>query len=379
MLKKTLFLLFLVIALLALSPLVFWRPAPFPPGSESALRLDDGPLTVIEQSVEWRDETRPTPANRDFEGEPGRTLRGRLWYPAEGGLYPLVVHSHGFTSSHRNGAYLARHLASHGYAVVAVDYPLTHMRAPGGPNVRDVVNQPADVSFVLDQLLAHSAEPGHVLAGKFDAERIAVMGISLGGLTSTLLGFHPEWRDERVRAVVSIGGPTAFFSERFFEQQQRELPFLMLAGDRDAIVPWPQNAAPVPDKVEGGQLVTLRDGSHTGFAGGTRWLRWMRNPDALGCWSVKRNIKDGDRSEWGDLLGAPEIGIEPDAVSELCVQDPLPPAMNVLRQLMISQVVVRAFLDSVLAPQPSLREQASAYLRDALARELPEVRYSVDD
>jgi len=372
--KKFLLLLLVLVVLLALSPLFFWRPQPFPAGSESAARLDDGPLIVVEQAIDWRDESRPTAANGGFPGEPGRTLRGRLWYPQEGGPYPLVVYSHGFTSTYRNGAYLAQHLASHGYAVVAVDFPLTHLRAPGGPTVRDVVNQPGDVSFLLDTLLAQSADPAHPLAARFDPARVAVMGVSLGGLTSTLLGFHPQWSDSRVAAVISIAGPTAFFTADFFTQ--RALPFLMLAADRDVIVPWRSNAASVPETVPGGQLLTVRGGSHTGFAGGTRLLRWMRNPDALGCWSVQRNIDPGERAEWGDLLGSPEIGIRTDAEPELCTHEAMPEAMNVLRQQMISKVAVRAFLDSVLALSSPQRAEAARYLRETMPRELPEVEYA---
>ena len=61
------------------------------------------------------------------------------------------------------GAYLAEQLASLGYVVVAVDYPLTNGLAPGGPDVKDVVNQLADVSFLIDTPAGtqcrHSARP----------------------------------------------------------------------------------------------------------------------------------------------------------------------------------------------------------------------------
>ena len=122
-------------------------------------------------------------------------------------------------------------LASHGYVVVAVNYPLTNMGAPGGPNVKDVVNQPGDVSFLIDSLLEQSATSGHSLEGMVDADRIGVTGISLGGLTSTLAAFHPEWADDRIKASLSIAGPTALFTPEFF--QHRDVPFLMLAGDID--------------------------------------------------------------------------------------------------------------------------------------------------
>jgi predicted dienelactone hydrolase len=110
---------------------------------------------------------------------------------------------------------LAALLASHGYVVVAVDYPLTNLRAPGGPTVRDAVNQPDDVRFVIDRVLAW--KPGErPFDGEIDRERIGAVGLSLGGLTTTLATFHPRLRDPRIAAAVSIAGPAAMFSPAFF-------------------------------------------------------------------------------------------------------------------------------------------------------------------
>ncbi len=46
------------------------------------------------------------------------------------------------------------------------------------------MNQPADVSFLIDTLLAQSTTPGHRLEGMVDKTRIGVTGISLGGMTN---------------------------------------------------------------------------------------------------------------------------------------------------------------------------------------------------
>jgi hypothetical protein len=130
-------------------------PAALPEGSESAARLAPGPHPVGNVELEWVDASRPTAANGDYPGSSERSFPVALWYP-EGarGEHPLAVYSHGFVSSRYGGTYLAEHLASHGYVVVSADYPLTHVRAPGGPNARDVVHQPADVSFLIDQAMA---------------------------------------------------------------------------------------------------------------------------------------------------------------------------------------------------------------------------------
>lgn len=346
------------------------QPEPFPEASVSDARLAPGPFEVglFEEVLVDRD--RPTQANGDYAGADQRSLPTSVWYPRgdDGGAAPLLLFSHGFTSFRRNGRYLAEHLASHGYVVAAADFPLTSVWAPGGALVEDVVNQPGDLSFLIDSLGAYGRVAGHPLSGRIDEGRVGVFGISLGGLTSTLAGLHPEMRDPRVGAVLSIAGPTYFFTAEFFDAV--DLPFMMLAGRLDALVPWESNAAPLVAKNPGGWLVTVPGGSHTGFSDGSAWLRMMKNTDAVGCWSVTRFIDENDGDDWAGLLGDPEDGIDYGAQDELCKVDPLPRAVNVLRQQMIARVAVRAFFDSVFAADAQDRAAARHYLATTLPREL---------
>ena len=345
--KKLLLVLAVAVALLLISGavLVMGKQAePIPSNLETARWLQTGAFVVHSHEESFIDTSRPTNPNGDFAGAPQRQLDGIVWHPAsnDGGPFPLVVYSHGFTSSRDGGAYIQEFLASHGYVVVAVNYPLTNMNAPGGPNVKDVVNQPGDVS-------------------------------SLGGLTSTLAAFHPDWADERIKASLSIAGPTALFTPEFF--RHREVPFLMLAGDIDALVPYPTNAAPVPEVVPGGELVTVKDASHTGFAGPAAGLRWMDNPDALGCYVVLRTVEDGETDTWYDLLGTPDQGINYSYQDELCLMDPLPEAINPLRQHMITLVTVLSFFESKFADDVVRRADARRFLSDVLPSELAEVSF----
>jgi dienelactone hydrolase len=352
------------------------QPQPFAADSQSAHWLQPGPLEVLQFDEVFVDTSRATMAHGDYAGSDERRLAGTVWYPGDsaGGPWPLVVYSHGFSSTRKGGVYLAEQLASLGYVVVAVDYPLTHFSAPDRPYVRDVVNQPADISFLIDTLVARSAAADDPLYGMVDADRIGVTGISLGGMTSTLVAYHPDMADLRIGAALSIAGPTAQFAGAFFTH--RELPFLMLAGDIDALVPYRSNAAPVLEKVPGSQLVTVRNASHTGFAGPAAPLRYMSNPDALGCSVVEGNIADDMEAPWYDLLGTPEQGIDYSAQNELCLVDPLPPAMNVLRQHMITSVVVSSFFQSQFAPDSDARLAAQLFLSEVLATELGEVSYA---
>jgi pimeloyl-ACP methyl ester carboxylesterase len=288
-----------------------------------------------------------------------------------------VVYSHGFMSFHREGQYLVRFLASRGYTVVAVDYPLTNYFAPGKPLVTDVVNQPGDVSFLITTLLRRSEDPTDALHGTLDPKRIAVAGVSLGGLTSTLAAFHAKVRDARIAAAVSIAGPTSGVTERFFAGQS--VPFLMIAGDADAIVPYESNAAPIPRLDPGSILVTLKDASHAGFAQvAATFMRFSSNPDVIGCEGLMKALarRKGDSDVLLPGLDGPEYGIGR-AQSVPCSGRPIAVAMPAARQHLFATLATYAFLDSVFGEEAAGRLAARQFLLQTLpAENSAEVRVS---
>jgi predicted dienelactone hydrolase len=223
-----------------------------------------------------------------------------------------------------------------------------------------VVNQPADIHFLIDTLLARSAERSDPLFGTIDSKRIAVAGVSLGGLTSTLAAFDRRLRDPRIAAAVSIAGPAYMFTPRFFEAST--VPFLMVAGDADAIVPYARNAQRIPDIDPGSVLVTLAGASHTGFAGpAATLLRFYRNPDVLGCREVRKGLANADL-HFLDSISDANIGIVLDRVDPPCT-GPLPAtAMKAARQHVLTTLAVAAFLDSHFAADAATRVQAQRFL-----------------
>lgn len=349
-----------------------------PAGSESASRLADGPYRVVRRDLELVDSSRPTPSNHGTPGSATRTLATSVWAPegAEGAA-PLVVYSHGFTSSRDEAAPLALHLASHGYVVVAPDFPLSNGEAPGGATLRDVASQPGDLRFLVDALLDPAAVPK--LPVPVDPTRVAAVGLSLGGLTTTLVAFHPALRDPRVRAAVSIAGPGALFAPRFFAGAQ--VPFLMIAGTDDLIVDYAANAPPILERAPHAALLTLAGGSHVGFAGGLPWLvdLW-RNPDTLGCRQLLRRLpEDLDGPSPFASLGGPDQGILLDAGGPPpCSRDPGALAMRPRRQQILLHLGVRAFLDAELGPTPEERRAAWTYLTTTLPRELGEASLAIN-
>lgn len=85
-------------------------------------------------------------------GTPGAILRDAPIAPAAT-PFPLVVWSHGFSGTRLDEAGILTRLASRGYVVAAVDFPLNR-RDPAipqsAPSFEDIVHQPGDLSFVID-------------------------------------------------------------------------------------------------------------------------------------------------------------------------------------------------------------------------------------
>ena len=343
-----------------------------PDGSDSKAFFTAGPFEVINETFRAVDESRPTQAYKDFPGRPERVLEGEIWRPASPQQPgPLLVYSHGFLSFHEEGLYLVRFLASHGYTVLAVDYPLTGFHAPDGPLMRDIVNQPGDVSFLIDTMLKRNADPVDVLFATIDPKKIAVAGTSLGGLTSILVTFHRQMRDPRIAASISIAGPTSMFTADFFSGS--DVPFLMIHGGGDVIVPYDENAAPVLQKNPGSILVTLRDASHAGFAQpASTLMRFIANPDGIGCRAVKEGLKDelaGQQDQFMSLLGSAADGVDMNAQINFCSSTPIPVAMQAARQHMFTALASYAFLESVFADDGSIRDAARRYLLETLPAE----------
>lgn len=330
-----------------------------PRASESARRLAPGPFRVASADVELEDRSR------------GRTLATTVWWPQDApGPAPLVVQAHGFLADRTGARYVARDLASHGWVVVAATHPTTTLFAPGGPKLEDVVRQPADVSFLVDRVLADG--DGLPELPPIDPGRIAVMGHSLGGLTATLAAFHPRLRDPRVAAAISVAGPMEPFRPQFFAGAR--VPFLVIAGSADVIVDWRSNAFVVLDRVPGGTLVLLAGASHTGFDDAASGLpRVLDNPDTLGCWVLERTLHLDTalatlhaQSDEGDAVDLEHGLVRP------CTEPPPDVAMDPARQQMITALAVRAFLEEQLDPDPAVRAAAAHYLTDILARDFAE-------
>lgn len=205
------------VALLLLGGCTAEEIPPEPPASPSAGPAGPtaaGPLTeedLVRTTLGLNDPDRatdPTPGSPGGDAVPGRNLPATLIYPDVPEPLPVVVFTHGLGSEPAAYDELLTAWALAGFAVVAPHHPLT---VAGSAQVfDDVVNQPGDVSVVLDAVLSLNEAPDEDLEGRIDVERIAMAGHSAGAVT-TLGLLNACCADDRIDAAVVLAGSPLYF------------------------------------------------------------------------------------------------------------------------------------------------------------------------
>jgi len=209
--------------------------------TDPAASAPSTPSAAVSRSERtWTDTTRPTAHNGSFSGAPTRTLRTLIWQPATTAALPLFVMAHGFGGLPEKFDAMARTIAGAGFVVAAPAFPLTNENAPGSyiHALQDVAYQPADVSFVIDQLLLANDTADDALHGRIIADDIAVLGHSLGGTTTIALTRKDCCRDPRVHAsMLFAAGPIDLFTGFFgTDSIAAGPPTLVLHGSADKTV-----------------------------------------------------------------------------------------------------------------------------------------------
>jgi dienelactone hydrolase len=194
-----------------------------------------GPLDVDVVTETFVDPERPTAAGAATEAAPDRTIVTRIAHPTDGGPYPLIVMSHGATGHPDEYAETVPMWAADGFVVAAPAFPLTNRDVPEAMgNITDVVNQPGDVSFVIDQVLAANDDPDSPLHGLVDPEAVGVVGHSLGGATTWAVSFDTATRDERIDSTVIFAGFPWEMPGGGLDLDSG-LPLLVMHGDADDV------------------------------------------------------------------------------------------------------------------------------------------------
>jgi predicted dienelactone hydrolase len=316
------------------------------------------------------DDSRPTDPNGDFPGSDERTLEVEVWYPTPGepeaeevrdapvdpseAPYPLIVFSHGFTGSRRQSTSYSSHLASHGYVVVSPDYPLSSGGAPGGPRLGDVVNQPGDVSFLIDGFLAFSQESGNPFEGAVDSEDIGLTGHSLGGLTTILATYGPL-ADDRVDAAVPLAGPACLVGASAFDDSRT--PLLVIGGSEDRVVPWASVRQAYDQANAPRFLVQIVGGNHLRFADLD-----FEDPAAGSVEALAGESFLSDVTRVGEVTDADLLTCLSDGADESS-----PAALSADRQRELTRLFATAFFDHYLKGDVEADEVFSTGFADGIS------------
>ena len=221
---------------------------------------------------------------------------------------PVAVISHGTASNRQTFAYLAKHLASHGYAVVVPEHLETSTQKfskifdglEGPPDANTLLLLPQDITAVLDELERRAESEPELQS--LNLQAVGVLGQSLGGYTvlasagaelnrnklenacssnveerpilnssmllqCRLLEVPAEKslnvKDERVKAAIAINPFTShIFGETGLNKLQT--PVLFVAGTDDYFVPaLPEQIKPFQQlQIEDKYLVVMENGTH---------------------------------------------------------------------------------------------------------------------
>jgi predicted dienelactone hydrolase len=353
-----------------------------PADATTAAFLAPGPYAVGIRSLTLVDSTRQTPPHNGLPGLPSRTLPTQVWYPAvgtagaapvpdaslaAGGPFPLVINSHGFGDINFGESYLAIALARRGFVVASPTFPLTNTGAPGGQYLADAANQPADVRFVIDQVLALSDGDGWLASG-IDRKRIGAQGLSLGGLTTLLVTYNPTLRDRRIRAAFAMAPASCELTRKALAPSP---PLLLIDGDQDLITPIEQNAGLTFKRARMPRtLVTLAHATHTAFTGLISADSAVSYDAALGCAFVD-NITQQQVDALIAAFGPAAAGTDTRGCDLPC-KGPAPAnvPMPATRQHDLTQAAGTAFLQERFQKSRAAR----CFLRKHFAAENPDVR-----
>ncbi|WP_137178855.1 acetylhydrolase [Roseomonas sp. AR75] len=236
----------------------------------------------------WRD------AARD------RDLPVLIRLPATPGPRPVVIISHGLGGSREGLAYLGRGVAEAGFVAVHLQHPGTDAAvwrgvAERGPalaaaalDVGNAVARLQDGIFAVTEVLRRAAQTGDPLAGRVDAERLAVAGHSYGAwLVQHLLGQRLPGGDRglplpdrRLRAGIALSpSPPRGLPPRLAFARVAT-PILHVTGTADH--GWVEGASPADREIPfqsitgAPQALLVLDGArHAAFAdeaaAGPRW------------------------------------------------------------------------------------------------------------
>jgi dienelactone hydrolase len=270
-------------------------------------------------------------AQADF-GEPGRFLvadsrmtvqrpdgssfEALLYAPSNAPpvlAFPVVAFGHGFLSPPELYRETCRHLASHGFIVVAT--------RSGLELFPDHEAYAQDLSHCLSQVAADSLHPDTRVYGIVDTNRFGVAGHSMGGGASILAASM----DRRISAVATLAAAETFPTSAVIAAAGLAVPLCLVVGSEDRIAfPW-RHQIPMYQHAGSPRLLPIvRGGSHCGFLdyplpdavcddAGLPLPEQRKESRRLLTAFFSLYLQDNG-SAWGDVWG-PEIALDPDILA----------------------------------------------------------------
>ncbi len=224
---------------------------------------------------------------------------------------PMVVISHGLGSDRGTFAYLAEHLASHGFVVAVPEHPgsnsaqlgaLLTGRAAEVTPPREFIDRPLDITFLLNQL-EHWFQTNPLPGVQVNLKQVGVIGQSFGGYTAlalagatlnfpqlqqdclpdsnpwnislllqcSVLSLPPQpytLRDPRVQAVMAINPiDRSVFGPQGLSQIQ--IPVMLVGSSADSVAPAvPEQVQPFTWLTTPERYLVIADrGTHFSFLG----------------------------------------------------------------------------------------------------------------
>jgi len=280
-----------------------WAADSSQPGPLSSSTLEFRNLVDVSRSTQKETESgRPRLLKIRREGEAkaaGRPVPIKVHLPEGSGPFPVVVVSHGAGGDWDTHFAQAKHLASHGYAVLCLEHVGSNReRMTSGLRLMknldamihdadEVLARPKDVSFALDR--ANEWNRDHPkMKNRLDLGRVGMMGHSFGAYTTMVVcgmrpaldwltpriepgkGLGPDQTDARVRCGVALSpqgvGEPFFIQESF---ASLKAPLLGVSGTLDK----QQNGLTAQNRLDGFALwpsgahafIWITDAKHLDF------------------------------------------------------------------------------------------------------------------
>ena len=163
------------------------------------------------------------------------TLNGTSGPAIQYGPFPFVVFSQGFDVSYRSYLSLVDYWVQNGFVVAMPQYPGTDPASPTGVNRADIVNHPADLSYVIDYFINESKNSGE-FHNLINDNEIGAAGQSDGGDVTLAATVDSVYKDPTIKAIVLLSAAEySAFSGTYFSAPQ--VPIYISQGTNDTINP----------------------------------------------------------------------------------------------------------------------------------------------